>query len=240
MTKISGDMDADVGFSGNYYHKASGLLLTLYRAYDANLGRWLSRDPIGEDGGMNLYGYVLNNPINLSDPFELCVCDDLNALLNQAEAIWNQYDSELRPGGQYADGPPEIVTQDNVVSVLNGVGGGVAAAMGADLSGFLFGASQLIADLNKNPRNSNDIKSDLIGLIPHLPGAAGIGGAVISLAQTGGDIYSNYIDNQYVSDGIDLAKRMRDKAEMKIEEYYDELKMYNCPMPNPYPNGGPG
>jgi hypothetical protein len=33
---------------------------------------------------------------------------------------------------------------------------------------------------------------------------------------------------------------MRDKAEMKVEEYYDELKMYNCPLPNPYPIGGPG
>jgi len=29
---------------------------------------WLSRDPIAEDGGINLYGYVENNPINLWDP----------------------------------------------------------------------------------------------------------------------------------------------------------------------------
>jgi hypothetical protein len=28
---------------------------------------WPSRDPIEEDGGINLYGYVLNNPINLFD-----------------------------------------------------------------------------------------------------------------------------------------------------------------------------
>ena len=30
--------------------------------------QWLSRDPIEEWGGINLYGYVLNNPLNLIDP----------------------------------------------------------------------------------------------------------------------------------------------------------------------------
>ena len=29
---------------------------------------WLSRDPIAENGGLNLYAYVLNNPINYWDP----------------------------------------------------------------------------------------------------------------------------------------------------------------------------
>ena len=67
VTKVSGDLEADFGFTGFYRHQTSGLWLTFYRAYDANLGRWLSRDPIGEDGGIDLYGYVGNNPINLID-----------------------------------------------------------------------------------------------------------------------------------------------------------------------------
>jgi uncharacterized protein RhaS with RHS repeats len=45
--------------------------LTLYRAYSPGLGRWLSRDPIGENGGLNLYGFVGNDPVNFWDPLGL-------------------------------------------------------------------------------------------------------------------------------------------------------------------------
>ena len=50
--------------TGHYFHAASSLDLTHYRAYDPNNGRWLSRDPIGEAGGLNLYAYVDNNTLN--------------------------------------------------------------------------------------------------------------------------------------------------------------------------------
>ena len=71
-SKVSGDLDCDFGFTGHYYHQASGLNLTHFRVYNADLGRWLSKDPIGEDGGLNLYAYVANNPVNYVDPFGLC------------------------------------------------------------------------------------------------------------------------------------------------------------------------
>ena len=70
-TRLSGDLDADFGFEGMYCHAVSRLNLTLYRAYDANIGRFISRDPIGEDGGVNLYGFCLNDPVNGIDPFGL-------------------------------------------------------------------------------------------------------------------------------------------------------------------------
>jgi len=38
-----------------------------YRYYDPQTGRWPSRDPIEEDGGANLYGFVGNSPINVFD-----------------------------------------------------------------------------------------------------------------------------------------------------------------------------
>ena len=58
-------------YTGDYYHATSGLNLTKYRAYDSNTGRWLSRDPISERGGINLYGYVFNSSINATDPLGL-------------------------------------------------------------------------------------------------------------------------------------------------------------------------
>ncbi|HKP94297.1 MAG TPA: RHS repeat-associated core domain-containing protein [Fibrobacteria bacterium] len=69
--RVLGSVDADFGFTGYYYHAPSGLYLTKYREYNSKIGRWISRDPIKEKGGMNLYGYVLNNPVNYSDPLGL-------------------------------------------------------------------------------------------------------------------------------------------------------------------------
>jgi RHS repeat-associated protein len=59
------------GYTGHYYHFPSNLNLALYRSYSPLLGRWLSRDPIAENGGINLYGYVANSPINAIDPLGL-------------------------------------------------------------------------------------------------------------------------------------------------------------------------
>ncbi len=68
--------DFDFGYTGNYFHPsatgaAAGLELALYRAYSPDLGRWVNRDPIGEEGGINLYGFVGNDPIDFFDPLGL-------------------------------------------------------------------------------------------------------------------------------------------------------------------------
>jgi len=58
----------DLGFTGHITlpSAVSGqteLVLTCFRAYAPEFGRWLSADPVGEKGGVNLYGYVENSPI---------------------------------------------------------------------------------------------------------------------------------------------------------------------------------
>jgi RHS repeat-associated protein len=59
------------GFAGYFYHAPSGLSLTKYRAYDPDLGRWESRDPAYLAGGVNLYSYVDDDPIDGIDPLGL-------------------------------------------------------------------------------------------------------------------------------------------------------------------------
>jgi RHS repeat-associated protein len=71
-TKPEGDLDADFGYTGHFEHAPSGLTLAPYRGYNARLGRWLSRDPIKEEGGINLYGYVGNSPTKSFDPTGEC------------------------------------------------------------------------------------------------------------------------------------------------------------------------
>jgi RHS repeat-associated protein len=68
----------DFNFTGLYRHAASNLDLAVYRAYDPDLGRWLSRDPLtGAElsQGPNLYAYVKHHVINSVDPSGENFCD---------------------------------------------------------------------------------------------------------------------------------------------------------------------
>ena len=51
-----------------YYTGVNGLILCGARWYDPEIGRWLTRDPIGYTGGPNLYEYVASNPVGGIDP----------------------------------------------------------------------------------------------------------------------------------------------------------------------------
>ena len=54
-------------FSTKWTDEETGLIYYGHRYYDPKHGRWLSRDPIGEAGGLNLYGFVGNDPVNRWD-----------------------------------------------------------------------------------------------------------------------------------------------------------------------------
>jgi len=70
-------------FSSKEYHPASGFSYYGYRWYAANLQRWLNRDPLQEDGGVNLYRFVENNPIVSIDPFGLASADTITSAMIQ-------------------------------------------------------------------------------------------------------------------------------------------------------------
>ena len=57
-----------LGFAGGLYDSDTNLVRFGARDYDAEIGRWTSKDPIGFDGeDSNLYGYTFNDPINWID-----------------------------------------------------------------------------------------------------------------------------------------------------------------------------
>ena len=71
---VSGGNPAPYGYGGQYGYYTdpeTGLLLLTHRYYDPAEGRFLTRDPIGYAGGVNLYAYVESNPVNWVDPVGL-------------------------------------------------------------------------------------------------------------------------------------------------------------------------
>ena len=60
-----------IGFSTKYTDGETGLVYYGYRYYQTNLGRWISRDPVLERGGLNLYRFVKNDLLNRLDKYGL-------------------------------------------------------------------------------------------------------------------------------------------------------------------------
>ncbi|WP_425248346.1 RHS repeat-associated core domain-containing protein [Burkholderia contaminans] len=60
-----------IRFQGQYHDSESGLHYNRYRHYDPEVARYISLDPIGLRGGLNLYAYVQCNPVTRVDPLGL-------------------------------------------------------------------------------------------------------------------------------------------------------------------------
>jgi RHS repeat-associated protein len=143
-THLSGDLESDFGFGGMFFISSAAVNLTRYRAYDANTGRWLSRDPLKQAEllqGVNLFAYVRNNPVNVRDPLGLC-CQGAQAALDQAIedaekeldiAENNPVSSGCSPGGfsgSTAGGTAGGLASGYVFGKLAGAAGGAAVGNG--------------------------------------------------------------------------------------------------------------
>ncbi len=101
--------------NGWYYMRA--------RYYDPALGRFISEDPIGFDGGdVNLYAYVLNNPINMIDP------DGLASLWIGGSGIV----AAVEEGGNVGKGWAADTSLGTGVYLTKGTSKGIAASAGLE------------------------------------------------------------------------------------------------------------
>jgi len=78
-------------FSTKFTDEESGLVYYGYRYYSPGMGRWLSRDPIAENGGLNLYGFVYNDTVNMADVLGLACAKNFSlspALIDALEKAW--------------------------------------------------------------------------------------------------------------------------------------------------------
>ncbi len=118
---ITGTIMNNLGFPGQYYDSETGLHYNYYRDYKPELGRYIEADPIGLNGGINLYSYVDSNPVNYIDPTGeiprnpgwwiklikgVCKCKDYKKFIHK-DSIWPECNNccqaliKLLPGCKY-------------------------------------------------------------------------------------------------------------------------------------------
>jgi hypothetical protein len=115
-----------------------------YRFYNPSLGRWLSRDPLGERGGINLYGFVGNNPVLNMDGLGLFF-SHIHFLVSHAsvmgysqfsrsdkwEIIWESMAYDFQDGSQGSD--PETAASHAMAGIDKETGEHVSRDTAKDL-----------------------------------------------------------------------------------------------------------
>jgi len=112
------------GFAGGLYDQDTKLVRFGARDYDPATGRWVTKDPIRFDGGVNLYAYAANNPVNLVDPDGLAPADDF---------IAGMFDMASFGGFSFVMGQAGLM--NNVDSCSGWYRGGQAAGMAGGFAG---------------------------------------------------------------------------------------------------------
>jgi RHS repeat-associated protein len=105
-------------FSTKYVCPVNELVYYGYRWYDPANGRWLNRDPIGENGGINLYAFVENNGVNKWDYLGLKKSDpNKNLTKIKLTYTWECINADGEAVGIEGQGTVYLDDEGNIVDV---------------------------------------------------------------------------------------------------------------------------
>uniref|UniRef100_UPI0012E336A7 RHS repeat-associated core domain-containing protein n=2 Tax=Massilia antarctica TaxID=2765360 RepID=UPI0012E336A7 len=109
-----------IRFLGQYHDSETGLNYNRFRYYDADCGRYISQDPIGLNGGNNLYQYAAN-PSGWVDPLGLSpiTVDPSSLNFSQSWVSANDYAAVMREQGWIGDPLTVINRNETLVSFDN-------------------------------------------------------------------------------------------------------------------------
>ena len=96
--------------------EATGLVNFRMRWYDPETGRWISKDPIGLSGGLNLYAFCGNDPLNRNDPVGQ---DGKNSasILDRLKGWWEGFKTAAGPTG-ISEAAGAVAIVPNLTTVL--------------------------------------------------------------------------------------------------------------------------
>jgi RHS repeat-associated protein len=148
----------EVLFSSKIYDWETGLYYYGYRYYNPSTGRWLSRDPLEELGGANLYAFCNNCGINYFDPNGQFGLDDALHILTGVTQIALAITLSSSPAGLWAAIPLATLGIDNVMEGVTGTNPGIRSAQ--------FIAKSLSFDPRTGEQvyNALELSSDMLSL----------------------------------------------------------------------------
>ncbi len=89
----------EIIYCGYRFDSESQLYYVRNRTYNPVLDRWIQRDPIGYNGGINLYGYVESSPVGLFDPNGMAAASGLSAQLSY-QFLMQRVNKELKKSSE--------------------------------------------------------------------------------------------------------------------------------------------